>query len=85
MTDPVNVRDDGEEPSVMGAGCGPSRMPTHDDAIAAWRRLFAARLVECGVLDQEGATACAEAADVDLSIAPAAAADDEVSYWSADE
>jgi hypothetical protein len=63
----------------------PPPMPTLADAHAAWRELFAARLVERGILDAEAAKACAEAGEVDLSVGPAEAADDEVTYWDADE
>ncbi len=63
----------------------PPPMPTQADAERAWRELFAARLVERGVLDADAAKACAEAGDVDLSIDPADAADEEVTYWDADE
>ncbi len=74
---------DMDEPSVLGAG-DPAPMPTRHDAEIAWRRLFAERLVECGVLDAEAARACAEASDVDLECDPLDAADDEVSYWDGD-
>lgn len=59
-------------------------MPTREDAITAWRRLFADRLVERGILDRDAATSCAEAADVDLAVNPSDAADYEVEYWEAD-
>lgn len=63
----------------------PPPMPTQQDAERAWRELFAARLVERGVLDADAAKACAEAGEVDLSVDPAEAADDEVECWDADE
>lgn len=74
-----------DEPPVMGVGDGLPPMPTIEEAHAAWRRAFAARLVERGALDHESADACAAAGDVDLSENPADAADDEMSYWDADE
>lgn len=73
---------DDDEPSVIGAH--PSPLPTQEEAEAAWRALFAARLIERGV-DEESAKACAAAGDVDLEEDPQCAADDELSYWDADE
>lgn len=51
------------------------------NAEAEWRQRFAARMVERGV-DPHDAKACSEAGEIDLSIDPANAADDELSYWS---
>jgi len=73
-----------DEPSVLGAGCGVSSMPTRLDAERAWQEAFAARLVARGALDFEAATACAAARDVDLSESPATAADDEMECWDGD-
>ncbi len=73
-----------DEPSVMGAGCGISPMPTREEAEAVWRKAFAARLVEAGALDQESADECAAAVDVDFQQDPAEAADDEIEYWGND-
>lgn len=78
------MKPDDDSPSVIGTDLlGP--MPTRSDAEAAWRKLFAARMVERDILDPESARACAEAHDVDLSTDPAEAADAEVEYWDADE
>jgi hypothetical protein len=77
----MNLNDD-DEPSVIGAH--PSPLPSQQEAEAAWRALFAARLVERGV-DEASAKACAEAGDVHFDFDPADAADDELSYWDADE
>jgi hypothetical protein len=76
------MKSDDDSPSVIGTDLPP--MPTLADAHAAWRELFAARLVQLGV-DPESAKACADAGDVDLDCDPEHAADDEVSYWDADE
>lgn len=70
-----------DEPSVMGAGCGLSAPPTRDEAETVWRRAFAARLMERGLLDQAAADACAAASEVDLSENPSDAADEEITYW----
>ena len=74
-----------DELSVLGAGDGVAPMPTREEAEAAWRKAFAARMVEVGALDQESADACAAAGDVDLSEDPAVAADAEMEYWDSDE
>lgn len=71
-----------DSPSVIGAHLAP--LPTQHEAETAWRALFAARLVERGV-DEQSAKACAAAGDVRLEDDPAEAADDEMSYWDADE
>ena len=73
-----------EEPGVLGAGCGTSPMPTEADRREAYKRLYVARMVERGV-DEQDASACFDAGDVDYDIEPAEAADDELSYWDADE
>lgn len=75
---------DDDEPSVMGAGGGVSPMPSRADAEAVWRRLYVDRMVERGV-DRENAQACCDAGEVDLSVNPADAADEELSYWENDE
>ena len=81
----MNASDDADiEVSVIGAGCGRSPMPTRADVVNAWRRAFAQRLVELGVLDTDAAQACAESMDVDLSADPRTAADTEVEYWNTD-
>lgn len=77
------MKNDDDSPSVIGAGLAP--LPTRAEAEAVWRKMFAARMVERDLLDQAAADACAAAADVDLSVDPAEAADDEVTYWDADE
>lgn len=77
------MNDNDDSPSVIGAA--PAPMPTRAEAESAWRKLFAARLVERDILDQESADACAAAHDVDLSADPAETADEEVQYWDADE
>jgi hypothetical protein len=73
-----------DEPSVLGAGGGPSPMPTRSEAEAAWRRFYVDRMVERGI-DRESAQACCDAGDVDLSENPADAADDELQYWADDD
>lgn len=83
MTDQARAKDD-DEPSVIGAGCGPSPMPSRVDAEAAWRRLYVERMVERGI-DPDDAHACVESCQVDLSVNPCDAADDELQYWEADE
>lgn len=77
------MKPDDDSPSVIGAT--PEPMPTRAEAEAAWRKLFAARMVERDILDRQSADACAAAHDVDLSVDPAEAADAEVEYWDADE
>jgi len=72
-----------DEPSVIGAGCGHSPMPTQADREAAWRHLYVARMVERGIALKD-AQACCAAGDADLSEDPAQAADDELDYWAAD-
>lgn len=71
------------EPSVMGAGCGPAPMPSRSEAETVWRRLYVERMVERGI-DRADAEACCAAGDVDLSVSPADAADDELQYWEDD-
>jgi hypothetical protein len=80
----MTPQDERDEPSVMGAGGGLSPMPSRAEAEAIWRRLYVDRMVERGV-DRESAQACCDAGDVDLSANPADAADDELSYWAADD
>lgn len=80
---PVLVAKEDDEPSVMGAGGGLSPMPTKADAEAAWRVLYVARMVERGI-HLDDAQACCNAGDVDLSVNPADAADDELEYWAND-
>ena len=74
---------DTDEPSVLGAGCGPSPMPLRSEAEVAWRRLYVDRMVARGI-HREDAQACCDAGDADLSVDPADAADDELSYWDDD-
>lgn len=74
---------DEDEPSVLGAGCGRSPMPSRVEAEAVWRRLYVDRMVERGV-DRADAQACCDAGDVDLSENPADAADDALQYWADD-
>ena len=77
--------DEDDSPSVMGGMGGvPSLPPSRADAEQAWRRLFAARLVERDVLDVAAAEDCAAAVDVDLSTDPIEAADVECEYWDSD-
>lgn len=76
--------DEVDEPSVMGAGGGPSPMPLRAEAEAIWRRLYVDRMVACGV-DREDAQACCDAGDADLSVNPADAADDQLQYWADDD
>lgn len=73
-----------DSPSIIGAGCGSAPMPTKAEAEAIWRRRYVDRMVERGV-DRADAQACCDAGDVDLSISPADAADDELQYWENDE
>lgn len=58
-----------------------------DDAGAAWRAAYKARLIECG-LPEEDAEACSEAVDVIDMIAndedPKDSADDELYYMAQD-
>ena len=77
------TRDDDGEPSVMGAGCGPSPMPLRSEAEAVWRQAYVDRMTERGI-DRNDAQACCDAGDVDLSVTPADAADDELQYWADD-
>jgi len=73
-----------DEPSVMGAGCGRSPMPTRAEAETIWRAAYVARMVERGI-PADDARACCAASDADLSVAPADAADAELEYWDSDE
>lgn len=73
-----------DEPSVMGAGGGPSPMPLRSEAEAVWRRAYIDRMVERGV-DRESAQACCDADGVFLSLDPVDTADDCLSYWSDDD
>lgn len=73
-----------EDPSVMGAGDGPSPMPLRSEAEDIWRRTYVNRMVERGI-DRASAQACCDAGDADLSEDPASAADDELSYWENDD
>lgn len=78
------INSDVDEPSVMGGGAVPSPMPTKTDAEIAWRRAYVDRMVQRGVAREDAQAAC-DAGQVDLSEDPANAADDELSYWDADE
>jgi hypothetical protein len=73
---------DDDSPSVIGATHAP--MPTEADRREAYMRLYVARMVSCGI-DEEDATACFDAGEIDYDIDPETAADDELSYWDADE
>jgi len=73
-----------DEPSVMGAGCGLTPLPTRADAAAVWRAAFVARLIERGIA-AEDARMCGDAGHVILSEDPAEAADAELEYWARDE
>lgn len=73
-----------DEPSVIGAGDGPSPMPLRSEAETVWRQAYVARMVERGI-DLESAQACCDAGDADLSSDPADAADDELAVWAADD
>lgn len=73
-----------DEPSVMGAAHLPIPMPTEADRHAAYKSLYVARMVARGV-PQEGAEMCFEAGEVDYDVPPDEAADDEMSYWDADD
>ena len=74
---------DDDSPSVIGGGAADSTMPTRADAEEAWRRLYIERMIERGV-EREDAQACCIAGDVDLSVDPRDAADDELQYWTED-
>lgn len=74
---------DVEEPSVIGAGCGGSPMPTRADAEAVWRAAYVARMVERGIAPED-AQACSGAGDADLSVNPVEAADAELEHWDSD-
>jgi hypothetical protein len=76
------MQDIDDSPSVIGTDLAP--MPTEADRREAYRRLYVARMVSKGV-HEEDACACFEAGDVDYEINPEDAADDEMSYWDADE
>lgn len=73
-----------DEPSVMGAGAGTPPMPTEADRLRAYKSLYVARMVACGI-HEEDASACFDAGDVDYDTDPETAADDELSYWDNDE
>jgi hypothetical protein len=73
-----------EELSVMGAGSGLPPMPTEADRREAYKRLYVSRMVARGI-DQEDAEASFDAGEVDYDVDPESAADDELSYWDADE
>lgn len=73
-----------DEPSVMGAGCCCSPMPTQAEAEVIWRAAYVARMVERGVAIED-ARACCDAGDADLSSNPADAADDQLQYWADDD
>ena len=75
--------DPDDEPSVMGAGCGRSPMPTRADAESVWRAAYVARMVERGI-DVDDARACCNAGSVSLSDDPVEAADAELEYWKND-
>jgi len=72
-----------DEPSVLGAACGPPPMPRRAEAEAIWRAAYIARMVERGI-PVDDATACCNAGDVVLSDDPVDAADDELEYWEND-
>lgn len=78
---PTEIPDD--EPSVMGAGCSQSPLPTQVEAEAVWRVAYVARMVERGI-HIDDARACCDAGDVNLSENPADAADDQLQYWEND-
>lgn len=73
-----------DDPGVLGAGRGRPPMPTEADRREAYKSLYVGRMVARGV-DREDAEASFEAGDVDYDIDPESAADDELSYWDADE
>lgn len=76
-------KEEDDEPSVLGAGCGLTPLPTQADGEAVWRAAYVARMVERG-LPVEDARACSAAAPVVLSDDPADAADAELEYWEND-
>jgi hypothetical protein len=75
-----------DEPSVMGAGCGSSPMPTEADHKAAWRHEFIRHCVAMGWFDEASAAAYFEAGadDWDYTEAPADAIAEDMQYWDDD-
>jgi hypothetical protein len=76
-----------DSPSVICTDFPP--MPTLQDREAAWRRLYIARMVAAGV-DEESAAACFDACGLgpngyNIEDDPEHCADDEMSYWEADD
>lgn len=69
-----------DEPSVMGAGCGLSPMPTADDRKAAWRAIYMATLMKHAGLDEIAAKDCYDAGsdDYDFTDDPEQAALEEI-------
>lgn len=74
------------EPSVLGAGCGPAPMPIEEDRRRAWRNLYVAKFVAIG-LDAETAQEWFDDLNWDdvKDEDPEAMADDEMEYWTDDE
>lgn len=72
-----------DSPSVIGTDVH-RPMPTEADRREAYKRLYVSRMVSRGI-HEEDATACFEAGEIDYEIDPETAADDELSYWDADE
>ncbi len=77
------MNDPYDSPSIIGAN--PPPIPTREEAEAVWRKAYVQRLMDAHNFNLEDATALADAGDVDLAIKPEDAADDEISYWDADE
>ncbi len=75
-----------DEPSVIGAGCGLSPMPTETDRREAWGREFVLHAVSTGTLEEQHAMQLFEAGrdEWDYSMTPAEAFAEELSYWSDD-
>jgi hypothetical protein len=78
----MNLDDD--DPSVLGAGDGPSPVPTMAEGERVWKAAYVAQMIFRGI-HVDDAQACCNAGSVDLSCDPAEAADDELEYWSNDE
>lgn len=84
MSDPEKPEaQEDDEPGVLGGGCGLTPVPSRAEAEAVWRQVYVDRMVARGV-DREDAQACSDAGDVDLTVDPADAADDELLYWGSD-